>query len=89
MFDIHNYKGKMTYVYYGQLSFPYSVCVCVCVCVRFMWGFQYIYIYVCMLSKLLSMSHLGPSFKGALGDERFFFPLWGFTFRFCFGAVFK
>lgn len=48
-----------------------------------------VYINVCVLSELLSMSHLGPSFKGDLGDERFFLPWWGFTFRFCFGAGFK
>lgn len=56
------------------------------VCECFMCDFQYMCIYVCVV---LSVSHLGPSFKGALGDERFFLPLWGFTFRFCFGAVFK
>jgi len=62
----------------------HNLCVCVCVYVFFCGVFS-----VCVLSKLLSMSHLGPSFKGALGDERFFLLLWGFTFGFCFGAVFK
>ena len=54
-----------------------------------MWDFQCMCAHVCVTSESLSMSHLGPSFKGALGDERFFLLLWGFAFRFCFGAVFK